>query len=166
MRSFSLLPILTADPEDDSVPKKIMPTTYLLIALVAIILLHFLAPIGMIIPSPLNFIGLLLLVPGVVLNLLADRAFKENNTTVKPFDESSVLVTDGVFRISRHPMYLGFVLVLLGVAVLLGSVSPYPVILVFAILMDVGFIRMEESMLEAQFPGAWQDYKSRVRRWI
>jgi protein-S-isoprenylcysteine O-methyltransferase Ste14 len=63
-------------------------------------------------------------------------------------------------------MYLGFVLILLGVAVLLGSISPYPVILVFAILLDIGFIRTEESMLEAQFPVAWKEYKSQVRRWI
>jgi protein-S-isoprenylcysteine O-methyltransferase Ste14 len=143
-----------------------MPTTYLLVALIAIILLHFFVPIGRLIPPPQNLVGLLLLVPGIALNLLADRAFKENNTTVKPFDESRILLTDGVFRISRHPMYLGFVLILLGVAVLLGSISPYPVILVFAILLDIGFIRTEESMLEAQFPVAWKEYKSQVRRWI
>jgi protein-S-isoprenylcysteine O-methyltransferase Ste14 len=158
--------IIAVDPEDRIMPKKIMPTAYLLFALIAIILLHFLAPIGRIISPPMNLVGLLLLVPGVALNLLADRAFKENNTTVKPFDESRLLITDGVFGISRHPMYLGFVLILLGVTVLLGSISPYPVILVFAILMDAGFIRMEERMLEAQFPEAWQEYKSQVRRWI
>jgi protein-S-isoprenylcysteine O-methyltransferase Ste14 len=166
MSSITLYPIIIADPEDSVMPKKIMPTTYLLVVLIAIILLHFFAPISRIITPPLNLVGLLLLVPGVAMNLLADRAFKEQNTTVKPFDESRVLITDGVFSISRHPMYLGFVLILLGVALLLGSISPYPVIIAFAILMDVGFIRMEERMLEAQFPEAWQKYKSQIRRWI
>jgi len=147
-------------------PKKIMPTSYLLAALLLIILLHCVVPIGTIVAAPWSLLGLLPLTLGVALNLIADRAFKQHDTTVKPFDESNLLITDGVFRISRHPMYLGFVLVLLGVALLLGSISPYVVMIAFALLMDLGFIRMEESMLEAQFPQAWREYKSQVRRWI
>lgn len=46
-------------------------------------------------------------------------------TTVKPFQESTALITDGVFRLSRNPMYLGFVLVLTGIATLLGSLTPW-----------------------------------------
>ncbi len=147
-------------------PKKIMPTTYLLISLILIILLHFLFPIAALVAPPWNLLGVIPLVLGVALNLIADGAFKQRGTTVKPFDESAVLITDGVFRISRHPMYLGFVLVLLGVALLLGSTSPYMIVLAFAVLMDIGFIRMEESMLEAQFPQEWLAYKSQVRRWL
>ncbi len=45
-------------------------------------------------------------------------------TTVKPFEESQALVTGGVFRISRNPMYLGMTLILLGVTLILGSVTP------------------------------------------
>ncbi len=147
-------------------PKKIMPTTYLLVALVLVILLHFFLPIATLVTSPWNLFGLVPLILGIALNLVADRAFKLHDTTVKPFKESRVLITNGVFRISRHPMYLGFVLVLLGVAMLLGSISPYVIVVGFAVLMDVGFIRMEESMLEAQFPQAWKEYESQVRRWI
>ena len=63
-------------------------------------------------------------------------------------------------------MYLGFVLILFGLSLLLGSISPYIVVMVFAILMDVVFIRVEERMLEAKFGDAWKAYKSKVRRWI
>jgi protein-S-isoprenylcysteine O-methyltransferase Ste14 len=146
--------------------KKIMPTTYLLIAMILILILHFFFPVIELIDTPWNLLGAVPLILGVVLNLTADRAFKEYNTTVKSFEESNALVTDGAFKISRHPMYLGFVLVLVGIAILLGSLSPYCVVIVFAILMEVMFIRVEEKMLEEEFGSAWLQYKARVRRWI
>jgi protein-S-isoprenylcysteine O-methyltransferase Ste14 len=103
---------------------------------------------------------------GIALNLIADDAFRKAKTIVKPFEESTALVTSGVFRISRHPMYLGFVLSLIGIAVLLGSLSPFFVIPVFAVLMDRVFIQVEERMLEATFGQAWLGYKAKAGRWI
>lgn len=64
------------------------------------------------------------LIFGVALNISADRMFKQHKTTVKPFEESTSLVTDGVFRFSRNPMYLGMVLILSGVVLLAGSTTP------------------------------------------
>lgn len=63
-------------------------------------------------------------------------------------------------------MYLGFVLTLIGIAVLLGSLVAFFVIPVFAVLIDRIFIQVEERMLEAKFDQAWLDYKAQVRRWI
>jgi protein-S-isoprenylcysteine O-methyltransferase Ste14 len=102
----------------------------------------------------------------VALNLIADRAFKLKGTTVKPFQESSQLVTDGVYRITRHPMHLGFVLILIGVSMLLGSLTPYLVVIAFAVLMEAVFIRAEEQMLRDKFGPAWQAYCTRIRKWI
>ena len=146
--------------------KKIMPTTYLLIAILAVIAIHFLFPAAMIIPPVWNLIGIVPLGLGVGINLVADGAFHKVNTTVRPFEESSALVTDGVFKISRNPMYLGFVLVLIGVAVLLRSLSPYVVILAFVILIQVMFITVEEQMLAEKFGPGWQEYRRRTRRWL
>lgn len=64
------------------------------------------------------------LIFGVALNISADRMFEQHKTTVKPFEESTALVTDGVFRFSRNPMYLGMVLILSGVVLLAGSTTP------------------------------------------
>jgi protein-S-isoprenylcysteine O-methyltransferase Ste14 len=88
--------------------KPILPPTYMLIALLGMLVLHFTLPLAQIIPLPWDLLGLIPLVAGIALNLLANRAFHRADTTVKPFQESKVLITDGVFRISRHPMYLGF----------------------------------------------------------
>lgn len=63
-------------------------------------------------------------------------------------------------------MYLGFVLILLGLAILLGSLTPFIVVPLFAVLMDRAFIVVEEGMLAEKFGPVWLDYKQRTRRWV
>lgn len=146
--------------------KKVLPPTYLLVAIILVLLLHFTFPVATFVQNPLNLIGLFPLLIGVALNIIADRDFKRYQTTVKPYEESATLLTEGVYRYSRHPMYLGFVLILLGISLLLGSISPYVVVLIFAILMEIVFIRVEEEMLNETFQEEWRQYKSKVRKWI
>ena len=146
--------------------KKTLPPTYLLIAIVVMAVFHFLLPLTHVIPGLWRMIGLIPLVGGITLNIIADRAFQQVNTTVKPFEVSTTLITNSAFQVSRHPMYLGFVLILLGVAVLLGSLTPNLVIPIFAILMDRVFIQVEVQMLEEQFGETWLAYRAKVRRWI
>jgi protein-S-isoprenylcysteine O-methyltransferase Ste14 len=146
--------------------KKPLPPTYFNVSIVLIILLHFFWPVEKIISFPWNLFGIIPLISGIVFNLLADRAFKIKKTTVKPFEESSVLITTGVFRISRNPMYLGMVMILVGAAILLGSLSPYLVIIIFITLMQIKFIHTEEKMLNTKFTEAWQNYKNRTRPWL
>jgi protein-S-isoprenylcysteine O-methyltransferase Ste14 len=146
--------------------KKVLPPTYLLVAIVFLLVLHFLSPVYKFVPVPWNILGVIPLACGIALNLVADRAFHQAQTTVKPFEKSAALVTTGVFRISRNPMYLGYVLILIGVALIVRSLTPYAVVLVFAILMDRVFIQVEEQMLEKQFGQAWREYTQQVRRWI
>jgi len=146
--------------------KNTLPPTYLLSAIVIMAVLHFVVPIAKVIPRPWNFFGTIPLALGIVINVIASNDFDRVGTTVKPFEGSSALVTTGVFRLSRHPMYLGFVLILIGIAVIMRSLTPYVVIPCFAILMDTVFIRVEERMLEEQFGDDWFEYKREVRRWI
>ncbi|MCF7809561.1 isoprenylcysteine carboxylmethyltransferase family protein [bacterium] len=128
--------------------------------------LNFLLPIKKLAPFPWNFIGILPLAFGILLNLIADKAFTKNKTTVKPFEESTALITDGAFRISRNPMYLGMTFILLGLALLLGRLSPLLIIPFYVLLMDLIFIKAEEKMLEKSFRDNWMNYKRKVRRWI
>jgi protein-S-isoprenylcysteine O-methyltransferase Ste14 len=106
------------------------------------------------------------LVIGIALNVAADRQFKHHQTTVKPFERSSALVTAFPFSLSRNPMYVGITLMLAGVALLLGTVSPLLPVAAFAILMDIHFVRMEERMLAEAFGSEWDNYRARVRRWL
>ena len=146
--------------------KKTMPTTYLLISIVVMTVLHSLFPAVRIIPPLWNLLGLVPLALGVIINLVADKAFHKANTTVKPFEESSALITQGVFRASRNPMYLGFVLILIGIAVLMRSLTPYVVVLAFAILIDRMYITVEERMLAEKFGAEWEKYRQSTRRWL
>jgi protein-S-isoprenylcysteine O-methyltransferase Ste14 len=146
--------------------KRVLPPTYLLVSIVVMVVLHFLLPVTTIIPLPWNVIGIIPLTLGIAINIFADNALHKANTTVKPFEESAALVTSGVYQLSRHPMYLGFTLILIGVAILVGSLMPYIVIPIFVVLMDRVFIQVEEKMLEARFGEAWLTYKRRTRPWI
>jgi protein-S-isoprenylcysteine O-methyltransferase Ste14 len=146
--------------------KKIMPTTYLLIAILLCLGLHFLVPLLYFIPSPWNLVGIIPIIFGIWINLSADQAFKKAYTTVKPFEETNTLIQRGVFRLSRNPMYLGFEFILIGLALLLRSLSPYLVVLLFPIVIDRSFIQVEERMLDTKFEEDWRQYKAKVRKWI
>ena len=146
--------------------KRVLPPTYLLTSILAMVGLHLTIPAGRFIPFLWRLSGIAPMGLGLSVAVIADRAFKKCKTTVEPFKVSTSLVRGGVFRISRNPMYLGFVLILIGIGLLMGSVAPFVVVPVFAVLMDVVFIRAEERMLEETFGPEWLDYKKKVRRWI
>jgi protein-S-isoprenylcysteine O-methyltransferase Ste14 len=94
--------------------KRILPPTFFLAAIVVQLILHFAVPISNAIPFPWSLLGALPLAGGITLNLVADRNFRVLGTTVKPFGQSSALITGGVYGISRNPMYLGMICVLMG----------------------------------------------------
>jgi protein-S-isoprenylcysteine O-methyltransferase Ste14 len=128
--------------------------------------LHLLLPVYRYRALPYALVGFGLLVFGVLLNLSADREFKARQTTVKPYETSSALITSFPFSISRHPMYLGMVMVLAGVAMLIGTVSCLVPVVVFTCVIAGVFIPVEEKMLANTFGDEWQRYRSRVRRWL
>lgn len=146
--------------------RKIMPTAYLLIALLAMLALNFLWPGVEITPAPWNLLGLAPVGFGLWINLAADRVIHQAKTTVKPFEEPSALITHSVYGISRNPMYLGFAAILIGIAILLKTVTPYLIVVIFVFLMDRMFIQIEEQNLARKFGKAWLEYKGKVRRWF
>jgi len=87
--------------------KKIFPPTYILLALMVMIGLHFLLPLTQVIGIPWNVSGTILIGVGLMMNVIASNAFTKHKTTIKPDEEPTALVTDGLFRVSRNPMYLG-----------------------------------------------------------
>ena len=145
---------------------KIFPPTYLLIALIAMLILHFIWPLSPILFPPWQLLGIIPLGVGVMINVITANTFQTQNTTIKPFEESTALVTGGLYQVSRNPMYLGMVLILAGVAILLGSLTPFGVIPVVIILLNRNFIRFEEQSLAQTFGPLWVEYRQRVRRWV
>lgn len=146
--------------------RKIYPPTYFNVTIVIMIILHFAIPIVYLILDYWKLFGLIPLFMGIYLNLSADKALKKNKTTVKPGEESEILITIGVFSISRNPMYLGMVLIHLGIGIFLGSLTPLLIIPIFVYLVDKNFVEVEERMLEEKFGTYWIDYKNIARKWF
>jgi len=146
--------------------KKIMPPTYFIVLLFSSIGLHFLFPVMRLISLPYNYLGILIIIFGIILNLWTDSLFKKRQTTVKPHEMPNFFISSGPFRISRHPMYLGMTLILLGVAVFLGSLISFVFPIIFVMIMEKLFIPMEEKNLEKEFGDKYIAYKKRVRKWI
>jgi protein-S-isoprenylcysteine O-methyltransferase Ste14 len=142
------------------------PPVYLLISLLLILILTWIFPQADFLVFPWNLSGLLPLGLGILLNLLTDGQFQTRHTTVKPGEKSTVLMTEGVFRYSRNPMYLGMILILVGFALLLDSWVSLLVVPGFITLIYYRFICLEEKMLKEQFGEDWLMYQKNVPRWI
>jgi protein-S-isoprenylcysteine O-methyltransferase Ste14 len=120
----------------------------------------------MIIPPARNLPGFILLVVGAIINLMADKAFHVAGTSIYPFKESSAMVYSSVYGFTRNHMYLGFILILVRIVILLGSLSPYAIVALFWIAMERVFIEAEEKMLAVRFGSKWTEYKTHVRHWL
>ena len=116
--------------------------------------------------EPLPWLGLLPIAVGAWITVTSGRRFHRIGTNIKTFDAPTRMVTDGFFRWSRNPMYLGFVLMAVGVAVLIGTLMPLLIAAAFAVICDRWYIRFEERAMRATFGDAYDVYCRRTRRWI
>ena len=125
-------------------------------------------PLIDLIKSPWNWIGWIFIVVGLIIDLWSVGLFWKEKTTISPLqpDNSISIVEDGMYQYSRNPMYLGMLIILLGVAILLGSLSPLFCLPLFVIIITTQQIIPEEMTLTNKFGQVYLDYKHRVRRWL
>jgi protein-S-isoprenylcysteine O-methyltransferase Ste14 len=145
---------------------RIFPPVWLLLAMLLQFALDRWLPLYQVVSSPWNSAGAAVLLAGLGCILWAGGAFARVKTGIVPFTESTALVTHGLYRVTRNPMYLGMVLMLFGVAVILGSVTPPAPALLFAWIIDRNFIRNEELFLAEIHGDPYLAYKNSVRRWL
>lgn len=105
---------------------------------------------------------------GLAIDLVSIAAFFKRKTTVNPLApaKAKALVTCGLYRISRNPMYLGMLLILIGWGVWLGSLLNIAIAALFVWAITELQIKPEEKALREKFGPAYDDYCARVRRWI
>jgi protein-S-isoprenylcysteine O-methyltransferase Ste14 len=105
---------------------------------------------------------------GIAIALAGVAEFRRAQTTVDPTDpaKTSAVVKSGVYRHTRNPMYLGFLLVLAGWAAYLSSLVASVGPLLFVLYMNRFQIGPEERVLEARFGASFEAYLRSVRRWI
>lgn len=115
---------------------------------------------------PARVVGIALGVAGLALVIWAIVKLRQHETAVMPNERSSVLVTSGPFRWVRNPIYLGDVLIFMGVAEVTKNIWFVILGLVFAMLVTWLSVLPEERHLEARFGDDYRAYKARTRRWI
>lgn len=146
--------------------KKILPPQLFYFSIVLMVLLHFLFPIKILLYFPVTLIGIAFFATGGIIAQMEKSRFAKFNTNIKPFDTPNQLLTDGFYKYSRNPMYLGFVNALLGVCLLLGSLSPLIIVLIFILVTNTLYISFEEKMMGDTFGELYFAYKNKTRKWI
>jgi protein-S-isoprenylcysteine O-methyltransferase Ste14 len=118
------------------------------------------------IPRVAAFLGIAL--TGGVIAFLGAVELKRAKTTVNPFkpQDSSALVTSGIYRFTRNPMYVGLAFVVLGWAAFLGSAWALAGPALFVLYINRFQIGPEEAFLAAKFETPYAEYRSHVRRWL
>lgn len=142
------------------------PPAWFFTAIVAMVGLRIFAPGPEVASSAASLLGLLPIGLGVALNYAAVLAFRRRATTTDPDGAPAALVTDGPYRFTRNPMYLGGVLILLGFGLLLGAALPFGVPPLYALLAATRFMPPEERRLALAFGDDYAAYRGRVRRWL
>lgn len=140
-----------------------------IVALMFIVMAYFL---GRFIPLPFipsmmwRNVGLLLTFIGFLLGIGAFIEFRRARTSLDPHGSAKQVVTSGIYRFTRNPIYLGFLLMVIGLPLNSGLIWGIIMAPLYMIVMTRLVIEREESYLEKKFKGQYTSYKSRVRRWI
>jgi len=115
-----------------------------------------------------RFMGIIIILCGIMIDLISLAGFIASKTSINPIhpEKARHLVTSGMHRFSRNPMYLGLLLLLTGWFFHLGALSPLLLIPLFILTLTKMQIQPEETILEDLFGQAYRDYKRTVRRWL
>jgi protein-S-isoprenylcysteine O-methyltransferase Ste14 len=154
------------DDGDHARMYKYVPGSTLAASIITAIVLHYFFPVTTIIPFPYNLLGLLIVGFGVYSAFLSVRLLISNNTTFEAGGNPSSLVTRRPYSYSRNPIYLGFLLIALGTATILSSLSAFIAPIIFFLVVNTIIIPFEENRLQKNFGIEYEKYKASVRRWL
>ncbi len=118
-------------------------------------------------PSPVaKPVGSALIIAGSGLLGSFVRAFRGAQTPIDPYTPSTTIVTNGPYRLTRNPAYLGMALTCAGIAIVANAPWALASLPIAIAIIDRGVIAREERYLERKFGAPYADYKQAVRRWL
>lgn len=144
----------------------LLPPIVVVLLIVAMWLIHERIPLGVLVPVPFNRVGMVLIVAGFLIANHHARMFRRVGTNINTFGPPGKLVTEGLFARSRNPMYLGMLVILIGVASLLGSIAPWLGPIAFFAIAGGFYIPIEEKAMVERFGEQYAEYRRRVPRWL
>ncbi len=111
-------------------------------------------------------VGIALLLTGFLVVRAAARNMNRHKTTIHPAGATTTIVSTGIYRFTRNPMYLSFALIYSGISLIFNSWFGFVLLIPLLVLVQKGIIEREEKYLIRKFGDDYLTYKNRVRRWI
>jgi protein-S-isoprenylcysteine O-methyltransferase Ste14 len=147
---------------------KILPVLQMLLFGLLMLVIKTLLPFAAFAFPAQNIISAFVAACGLILILAGGALFRKHATTVNPHkpDAVSSLVVNGIYRYTRNPMYLGFLLILAAWGVFIGNLINLTILPLFVTSMTVLNIKPEEQALTDKFGERYTAYASKVRRWL
>jgi len=161
------------DGDEGVMSPPLVPVAVIIIAIAC--LLQWLQPIQIVAdiafiedidPDSLSLLGLVVAIAGLSLSASGFRALKSRGGVVNPMPLPKALVTDGVFRWTRNPGYLGLLIALFGVALIFAFDWLLILIVPTWVALNLVVVRHEELYLQQRFGRAYQDYTKRTPRYF
>ncbi len=147
--------------------KKLLPPFLFLTFIIVMGFVHWGVGLPQSLDYPYNLSGIPIICIGLILSILGKKLFNKLGTNIHTFDEPTVLVTSGIYKYTRNPMYLGLTIAMLGSSILMGgSLSSFSLTIAFFLITDRWYISYEEQMMYTKFGIEYEEYCSKVRRWI
>ncbi len=126
-------------------PVRVLPSEY---SMFSILFGGFLAAVGL----------------GMIFNVRSRMAGA--NTNIEPWKPTTALVVDGIYGLTRNPVYVALVLIYIGIFFIFDAVWVLPPLIIVLLLIHFTVVLREERYLEDKFGKCYADYKQKVRRWI
>lgn len=157
---------MTKEQDRPNISKSVHPP---IVALLFIVIAYFLGrfvPIPVVVPMVVRNIGFILTFIGFLLGIAAFLEFRKARTSLDPHGSAKQVVTSGIYRFTRNPIYLGFLLMVIGLPLNSGLIWGLLIAPLYVIVMTRLVIEHEEAYLERKFKDQYTGYRSRVRRWL
>lgn len=149
-----------------NIHRNVHPSILALGHIVGIFLLEQFVSFPFVTPSVLRYAGFALVVIGFLLGANAFNEFRSACTTLDPHGSVKALVTGSMYRFTRNLIYLGFLLIVIGLPLFFGVYWGLLAAPLFVVTLNRLVIEKEETYLEKKFGEVYTGYRSRVRRWL
>jgi protein-S-isoprenylcysteine O-methyltransferase Ste14 len=154
------------DPDDKGPGIRFPPPLIFLFAIGPGYYIHSRLPLTIGDASAIMFAGWVVVTMALIVILVTARSFRRANTSIEPWHPASSIITSGIYRFSRNPIYLAYCWATIGIGMILNSWWVVASFIPAAILILLFIIKREEVYLEAKFGEQYLRYKSNVRRWL